>query len=334
MNPFGTGALESQSDPRTVKHEDVTATGDFLVKGGQVYSPEDIEHQHKVGICTAICLTQNRAKVNGKKYSADFQYLLQKKYYDQNWYEGSSIFNALRVGKNIGFLPVELFPIGETDRFSSYQEYIAKLQAIPDAEVERLKTLCVDKIQGYASVDVSDSQSIARAINESEGGILCRYGCGDTWWLPSWLPKDINPLRKPIRDTSGHAILMTAFEYTYNFMQKLANTWGKDWNLQGNADIDYSNYPMYEAWTILPTAPVVPPYKFTRDLFYGSRGDDVKMLQKWLNKNGYTVTLNGQETSFFGRDTRSAVANLQKANGLFPAWGYFGPKTRAYVNSH
>lgn len=331
-NPFGTGALESVSDPRTLHHEDLT-TGVPLLTGGIIYSSENIEHQHKVGICTAIHLTQNRGKANGKKYSADFQYLLQKKYYDLNWYEGSSILNALKVGKNIGFLPVELFSVTEADRFGSYQAYIAKLQAIPDSEIERLKALCVDKIAGYAQVDVSDPQKIAKAIEESEAGILCRYGCGDTWWIPSWLPKDINPLRRPAVDTSGHAIGMTYFDYTSKYMQKLANTWGIDWNVQGNADIDYSTYPMYEAWTILRETPVIPPFIFTRDLFFGSRGDDVKMLQKWLNKRGYTVTSNGQETSFYGLKTASAVVRLQKDNGLIPSIGYFGPRTRALVNN-
>jgi len=61
-----------------------------LIKGGFNYLPTDILDQKNVGICTAISHIQNRNKANGKTYSADFQYLLQKKFYDMNWTEGSS----------------------------------------------------------------------------------------------------------------------------------------------------------------------------------------------------------------------------------------------------
>lgn len=75
-------------------------------------------------------------------------------------------------------------------------------------------------------------------------------------------------------------------------------------------------------------------HTFTKDLFYGSVGLDVALLQKWLNAHGYIVTPPGKETTFFGGVTRQAIANLQKDVGLWPSLGYFGPKTRAYVNSH
>ena len=322
--PFGTGANESKLDPRTIKHEDVAMGGVPLVTGGIVYSPADIEHQHYVGICTAISLTQNRAKAKGRKYSADFQYLLQKKYYDLNWAEGSSIFYALKVGKQYGFLPAELWTwTTENDRLLPYAQYIAKLQAVPDAEVARLITLCVDKVPGYASVDVTDPQKLAQAINDSEAGILCMYHTGDTWFTPSWLPKDINPLRQPNPWTGGHAITMSLFDYTSALMQKLANTWGTLWNLQGNADINWSNYPMQEAWSILRTAPVVPLYKFNHDLWFGRRDIDNIELQRRLG-----VSPTDQN---FGPKTLFAVITYQKAHGITPT-GYVGPITRASLN--
>lgn len=72
---------------------------------------------------------------------------------------------------------------------------------------------------------------------------------------------------------------------------------------------------------------------FTRDLFFGSTGEDVKQLQKWLNIHGWAVTPTGQETSFYGPKTVAAVAGLQKSVGISPAAGYFGPKTRTFVNN-
>lgn len=72
---------------------------------------------------------------------------------------------------------------------------------------------------------------------------------------------------------------------------------------------------------------------FYKDLFFGSRGDDVRRLQMWLNAHAYVVTPLGEETSFFGLKTRAAVARFQVDNGLYPSLGYFGPKTRATVNN-
>lgn len=327
VQPLGTGANESKIDPRTIKHDEVVMGGAPLVTGGIDYLPVDIDHQHYVGICTGISETQIRQKANGRKYSPEFQYLCQKKYYDGNWTEGSSILNALKVGKNIGFLPAELWTwTTEADRLLTYSQYIAKLQAIPDSEVLRLINLCVDKLPGYASVDVTDPQKIAQAINDSEAGILCMYRAGDTWFIPSWLPKDINPLRKPNPWTSGHAIIMNKFDYSSGFpMQVLANTWGTQWNKQGCADINWSNYPMQEAWSILRTTPIIPKYKFNHDLWFGKRDIDNIELQRRLG-----VAPTDQN---FGPKTLMAVIAYQKAHNIKPAVGYCGSITRASLNS-
>lgn len=77
---------------------------------------------------------------------------------------------------------------------------------------------------------------------------------------------------------------------------------------------------------------------FTRDLTVGSTGDDVKQLQMFLNSNGYTVAASGpgsagMESTYFGMLTKAALAKYQAAKGIAPAVGYFGPITRAKVNS-
>jgi hypothetical protein len=46
-----------------------------------------------------------------------------------------------------------------------------------------------------------------------------------------------------------------------------------------------------------------------------------------LSPNGHGSV--GMETSFFGGLTRAALVKYQKAKGITPAVGYFGPKTRA-----
>jgi peptidoglycan hydrolase-like protein with peptidoglycan-binding domain len=78
---------------------------------------------------------------------------------------------------------------------------------------------------------------------------------------------------------------------------------------------------------------------YTRDLQIGMKGEDVRKLQKYLNANGYLLANVGDgspgfETTMFCSLTRAALITFQKAKGISPAAGYFGPKTRAYVASH
>ncbi|MDD4989364.1 MAG: fibronectin type III domain-containing protein [Candidatus Pacebacteria bacterium] len=82
----------------------------------------------------------------------------------------------------------------------------------------------------------------------------------------------------------------------------------------------------------------ITPPSFVRDLMLGLSGDDVKRLQIFLNGHGYPLATTGpgspqNETNFFGALTRAALAKFQKANGIIPAAGYFGPKTKAFVAS-
>lgn len=327
--PFSFGALESKQDPRTINYEPTLAA--LYTKGGIDYLPTDIENQRKVGICTAISLIQEREKANGKKYSPDFQYLLQKKFYDKNWNEGSSILSGLKVGKRYGFLPIELWT-GVSNRELPYAEYVAKLQMVSDAEIERLIALCVDKIPGYAQIDVNNPLAIARAISESKAGIICRYQVGKEWYSPSWLPSDINPLKPPVEVISGHAIVMSNFDYTAETKQILANTWGAEWCRRGSADIIWDIYRPTEGWVI------VNKVFFLKDLKMGMTDPDVKLLQEFLNSHGFPVaTLGagspGNETEYFGVLTQNALKKFQLENNIQPVAGYFGIITRTKINS-
>jgi hypothetical protein len=73
-------------------------------------------------------------------------------------------------------------------------------------------------------------------------------------------------------------------------------------------------------------------YSFSKDLTLGSKGADVNALQQLLISKGY-LTVVSAPTGYFGAATQKALAAWQSANGISPAAGYFGPKTRAFVNS-
>ena len=89
--------------------------------------------------------------------------------------------------------------------------------------------------------------------------------------------------------------------------------------------------------TTTPATPSPTTYIFTRSLQKGTRGDDVKELQKFLNTQGFTVALTGpgskgNETTLFGIATHAALIKFQKANNITPSIGFFGPVTRGVVN--
>jgi peptidoglycan hydrolase-like protein with peptidoglycan-binding domain len=69
----------------------------------------------------------------------------------------------------------------------------------------------------------------------------------------------------------------------------------------------------------------------------GDTGEDVRALQEYLNAHGFPVALSGagspgDETNYFGLATQAALAKFQQTNGISPAVGYFGPKTRAFIS--
>lgn len=123
-----------------------------------------------------------------------------------------------------------------------------------------------------------------------------------------------------------------------------AYDWMSNVELPVSIRINVSNViapiPVTSTTTTTPTVPTisitVSKYYFARNLALGSTGDDVMELQKFLNDNGYTVTLSGagskgNETKLFGPATKRAVTKYQADHNL-PATGFFGPLTRALFN--
>ena len=73
------------------------------------------------------------------------------------------------------------------------------------------------------------------------------------------------------------------------------------------------------------------------DFGYGSCGPAVKDLQRFLNRNGFTLATTGagsagQETSFFGPRTLAALKQFQSAYNI-PATGVVDAQTRNLINS-
>ena len=332
---FPAKAQESPVDIRTVSHD--LASPIIYTKGGVDYLPNEIENQAKVGICTAISHIQAIQKFTGKKYSPEFQYLLQKKFFDLNWDEGSSVFYSLKAGFKYGYLPLELWTYTtEADRQLPYSQYVTKLQAVPDEEINRLISLCERKMTGYAQVDVSNKENIAHAIDSSPVGILCRIECKTSWWSDAngvtWEPNRLNPLNPAFPTVGGHAIIISNYDYTNGNLQFIPNTWSSKWNDKGVGYLNYDDYKITEAWIPYFVAnPIVVPLQFTSQLKLGSSGNEVKLLQDVLKKEG-CFPQTTHSTGYFGQITKSAVICFQTKYGISPV-GEVGPQTRAKLNS-
>ncbi len=81
--------------------------------------------------------------------------------------------------------------------------------------------------------------------------------------------------------------------------------------------------------------PVIPS---VRDLALNSVGDDVLMLQRLLNSQGFLIAESGlgslgNETRYFGTLTQQALIRYQSAKGISPAIGYFGILTRNHMKT-
>lgn len=76
---------------------------------------------------------------------------------------------------------------------------------------------------------------------------------------------------------------------------------------------------------------------FVSNLTIGNTNQEVHLLQRFLNANGFRIAQSGagspgNETAYFGPATRAALAKFQAANGISPASGYFGAITRNAIN--
>jgi peptidoglycan hydrolase-like protein with peptidoglycan-binding domain len=79
-------------------------------------------------------------------------------------------------------------------------------------------------------------------------------------------------------------------------------------------------------------------FTFTRNLTLYDTGADVTALQQLLinaaSGPAAQALAHHGVTKTFGILTYNALKEFQKAVGIVPASGYFGPKTRAYVNAN
>jgi hypothetical protein len=85
------------------------------------------------------------------------------------------------------------------------------------------------------------------------------------------------------------------------------------------------------------TSSPVTSFVFTRNLYFGITGNDVKELQRFLiSQNSGTAArklATHGTTTYFGVLTQNALIEFQRKAGIKSAIGYFGPITRKYIGN-
>ena len=199
------------------------------------------------------------------------------------------------------------------------------------------------KIPGYIQVAL-DFNSMRTNIYVY-GALSTLFAVGDQMYLPSWSPKDTDPLRTPNPVTSGHQMTVKGWvDDQYNLLR---NEWSESWGVKGEVRYDPKAWSpfVYEAWTpaeipddvatmlrSLPSASNFH-YQWNKDLKLGDYNDDVKFVQIALMILGILQPIKPEDIGHYGPKTSAAVLAYQQSKRISPtAPNNIGPKTRAALN--
>ncbi len=342
------GAIESEEDYRTVIGGDKSGmppNEDIVPLNFETVN--DLCHQKAIGICTkcAVRMGQENYHRDGVRLSEYWGYLMGKVLVDGNLTEGSSAFTMLKSAQKYGTPTQSIektFPL-KTD--GSYTEFIEHFKnayrgQIPTQVLENAKA---HKIPGYYKVNV-DPISIAREISNGKV-VIARFVVGENTYTArdgrvSWQEKDLLPLRAPQKVEGGHLWCINEYKgLDSNQWAKGPNSWSRAWGANGYFYFNFEEQKRFftEAWAISDKPfEINKPPMFKKQFGLGTRDAEVKMLQKFLNDNGFTVSKTGlgskgKETDFFGKLTWDALKKFQRANKI-QSTGYFGPITQTYIN--
>lgn len=187
--------------------------------------------------------------------------------------------------------------------------------------------------QGYGFIQDRSFNGIKQFINDHGPAIMLMRVGEEMWTSPrgvaSWQEADILPLRPPKKVVSGHFVVVHSYDEKYIYF---LNSWSNQWGRKGHGYFGADYMPFFnDMGTLFPLS-------FDHDLKLGMTDVDVQRLQVVLNKDPRTRVAAsgagspGQETTYFGNLTKSAVMRFQALYSITPVAGYVGPLTRAVLN--
>lgn len=287
---------------------------------------QPVEYQGQQPACGAHAGAGLNGILEGKRFSPRYTWA-NIKTFDGNALEvGTDIRSIFKSLKNKG---TSEFSLLGNDVNMSLTAYAApKLtQAMHDSAAKNRAT-------GYGFADDFTFDGLKQYIAD-HGAMVLLFRLGNEFWTDkngkvSWAEKDILPLRPPKVITSGHFVIAHSYDEKYIYF---LNSFSADWGRKGHGYFGADYMPF------INDAGAVIGLAFDKDLYLGIDDPQVKELQKFLNKDPRTrlavsgVGSPGQETTYFGPLTRSAVMRFQTMYSIKPVAGYCGPLTRAVINA-
>lgn len=245
-----------------------------------------------------------------------------------------------RISKNVGCCTTKLLP-NDTEGLTleQYRDPKAITQAMRDEAAKY-------KIPGYVRIQDNSVLDFRRAI-KLFGVVSGLFAISDRFWVPSWNPADIDPL-KPATPTSNHQMVVFGWEGAVNWLR---NSWSKFWNRNGDGTYDAQKWLeyVYEGWAIaeipadvaeflknLPK-PYDFSYRWNTNLARGDYSDDVKFAQVAMMILGFMdpAQMKPEDLGHYGPMTAKGVAKLQAFFKIDP-WqrnpDRIGPLTRGGLN--
>lgn len=354
MNNISFGSIPSLEDKRTIQGDkaDGYIPKEYNLVNLRKPTTNDLCNQGKNGICTA-CASRMGAEhyFNDNTRLAEYWfYLMGKVLVDSNLYEGSSALTMLKTANKYGIPTKDIeykYPLN-TD--SNYADFINSFKTRYGGKIpqEILDNASKHKIGGYYKINV-DPVEIAKEL-ENNRVIICRFTVGDNTYKDefgntTWDKNKLFPLRPPKKIDGGHLWCINENKgLDENAYMAGPNSWSVLWGDDGYFNFIFKTQKPYftEAWVIadIPKEVIEEKKKndFKVDLKYGMKHPDVKLLQQFLNNNGFTISpigagSKGKETEYFGRLTQLALIRFQRKYKITPAQGYFGRITRSIINA-
>lgn len=176
------------------------------------------------------------------------------------------------------------------------------------------------KIPGY--VYIADDSAIDFRLGVKLYGLVSGlFRISDRFWVPSWSPADIMPL-KPATPTSGHQMVVYGWEGALNWLR---NSWSSLWGYSGDGTYDPKLWlnNIYEGWAIADVTvdlkallsslprPADFHYQWNTNLRRGDYNDDVKFAQIALMILGIMGNVAPEDLGHYGPKTSAAVAKYQ-----------------------
>lgn len=243
---------------------------------------------------------------------------------------------VFKLMASVGCCTTALLPNDTNLSLSDYRNPAVITQAMRDEAAQY-------KIPGFIRV-AADFNSVRQALY-FYGAISMLFMVGEEMYVPSWLPKDTDPLRVPAKVTSGHQ--MTPKGWISPTLNTLRNEWSESWGVKGETHYDPIKWSpfAYEAWTpadvpidvlqFLSKLPSQADFHYTWgiDMHLGDNNNNVKFAQVALMILGFLKPINPTDLGFYGPKTASAVLAFQHSQNIFPANpNSIGPKTRLALN--